>query len=116
MGDRDKCGQFRQGHEFHYLLATVGCGLEYSTLGVARICNEIHGPLRYRSHLSPTLLPGKPRTKRSKAVVQTVTANVTVSVWLRETKRVVHWGAHTTKIPTERASSGFDVQLFISQS
>ena len=34
-------------------------------------------------HLSPTLLPGKLRTKRSTAVVQTVTASVTV--WLRET-------------------------------
>ena len=35
------------------------------------------------SHLSPTLLPGKLRTKRSTAVVQTVTVSVTV--WLRET-------------------------------
>ena len=35
------------------------------------------------SHLSPTLLPGELRTKRSAAVVQTVTASV--RVWLRET-------------------------------
>ena len=35
------------------------------------------------SHLSPTLLPGELGTKRSTAVVQTVTASVTV--WLRET-------------------------------
>ena len=35
------------------------------------------------SHLSPTLLPRELRTKRSTAVVQTVTTSVTV--WLRET-------------------------------
>ena len=37
-------------------------------------------------HLSPTLLPGELRMKRSTAVVQTVTASVTV--WLRETTRI----------------------------
>ena len=40
-------------------------------------------PLALNSHLSPTLLPGELRTKRLTAVVQTVTASVTV--WLRET-------------------------------
>ena len=40
-------------------------------------------PLALNSHLSPTLLPGELRTKRLTAVVQTVTASVTV--WLRVT-------------------------------
>ena len=41
-------------------------------------------PLALNSHLSPTLLPGELRTKHLTAVVQTVTASVTV--WLRETR------------------------------
>ena len=88
-----KCERYRKGHESHYIPATPS--VEYSTLYTPWVvCNEIHAlcsPQR-ASHLSPTLLPGELRTKRT-AVVQTVTASVTV--WLRETSTVVlaGWGA-----------------------
>ena len=80
----DKCERYRKGHESHYTPS-----VEYSTLYTPLlVCNEIHalcGTPSTNSHLSPTLLPGELRTKRLTAVVQTVTASVTV--WLRETRR-----------------------------
>ena len=99
----DKCERYRKGHESHYIRATPS--VEYSTLHRGRWVMS-SCPLRYRSHLSPTLLPGELRTKRSTAVVQTATASV--RVWLRETsvipgkrlKACPHWtsNAHSMRI------------------
>ena len=77
----DKCERYRKGHESHYIPAKVY---------IARVLHARRGPYVMRFMPFAVLLAlithptsGEPRTKRSTAVVQTVTASVTV--WLRET-------------------------------
>ena len=83
-----KCERYRKGHESYYLqpLYITQHDTPGNTMAVSNEFMPFAVPLALNSHLSPTLLPGELRTKRLTAVVQTVTASVTV--WLRETTKV----------------------------
>ena len=60
-GMGDKCEQYRKEHEL--ITYWPRCSVEYSMLGVARICNEIHALCgTARTYRPSYILPGEPRT------------------------------------------------------
>ena len=96
----DKCERYRKRHESHYI---YGPSLAWNTLHY----NYTPWPVGNETHAFAVLLAliahptsGGTRTKHSTAVVQTVTASVTV--WLRET--TLRYCSHLspTLLPGER--------------